>query len=121
LNRTFFIKKKQPHFKKILIECGCSKDHLKKYYLLLAAVLLFAVVLLTVVFLAVVFLVVVLLAGFLAVFLTVFLFVAMVALVVYNFVFLISNFGKVFVGDDRQNPPRGFDIEGFERLNLIRK
>ena len=53
--------------------------------------------------------------------LTVFLFVAMVALVVYNFVFLISNFGKVFVGDDRQNPPRGFDIEGFERLNLIRK
>ncbi len=58
---------------------------------------------------------------FLFLVLAVFLFIAMAVLIVYNFIFLISSFDKVFGSDGKVNPQRGFDIGEFEKLNLIRR
>ena len=47
-------------------------------------------------------------------------FLAITGFVIYNFLFLISHFNKALGTALEPSFSDGFDIEGFERLNLIK-
>ncbi len=41
-------------------------------------------------------------------------------IIVYNFIFLVANFTKVLSPTAVKTPPPQFDIQGFEKLGLIK-
>jgi len=57
---------------------------------------------------------------FLLVFIAAAMFLAIAGFVIYNFIFLISHFNKALRIALEPSFSDGFDIEGFERLNLVK-
>ena len=53
--------------------------------------------------------------------LAVFMFMVVVGFTIYNLIFLVSNFNKTLNNQPGKKTISGFDIEGFEKLNLIKK
>ena len=48
-------------------------------------------------------------------------FMVVVGFTIYNLIFLVSNFNKTLNNQPGKKTISGFDIEGFEKLNLIKK
>jgi len=48
------------------------------------------------------------------------LFAIVSVVVIYNFIFLVANFTKVLNADTVKKQSPEFDIQGFEKLNLIK-
>lgn len=51
----------------------------------------------------------------------VFMFAVLIGFTIYNLIFLVSNFNKTLNHQLEKKTILGFDIEGFEKLNLIKK